>query len=211
MYQYNVIKFDEDPTKKVTVSVSHNYVIPANVDTVLFDVQFDPTGYPLSLANQAKKSKVQYTIKAGAKTVGPFDMGTGIRQLIILSVTPSSTLNTLITVTSDNTDIVPSIKISEGLFYYPKVMVNGQCLNSCPIRAQFTVGYDFTTSPKSCIYCQTSINQEYSISNNGQCVCKDNYVQKPNTDPLQCIPCADTLCRTCQAPAVGSQTCDQCV
>ena len=78
MYQYNVIKFDEDPTKKVTVSVSHNYVIPANVDTVLFDVQFDPTGYPLSLANQAKKSKVQYTIKAGAKTVGPFDMGTGI-------------------------------------------------------------------------------------------------------------------------------------
>ena len=144
------------------MSVSHNYVIPANVDTVIFDVQLNPTG------TAAMPTKVQYTIKIGTKTVGPFGLETaGTRQLILQSVTPLSTVNAVITIVSDNTNSLTSVKISEGLFYYPKVVVNGQCVSTCPNRPGFTVGYDFTTSPKSCIYCQTSINQEYATCNNG--------------------------------------------
>lgn len=129
MYQYTVNSFDA--ASKVTVSESHNYVIPPNVDTVIFDVQFDPVGYP---APANSESKVQYTIKVGTKTVGPFNMNTGIRQLILQSVTPSSTLNTVVTIISDTQSFMTSIKISEGLFYYSRVVANGQCLSTCPIR-----------------------------------------------------------------------------
>lgn len=178
MYQYTVNNFDA--ASKVTVSDSHNYVIPAGVDTVIYDVQFDPTG----AAPGGAEAKVQYTIKVGTKTVGPFNMAAGIRHLILESVTSGSTINAVITVIADNQNFMTSIKISEGLFYFAKVLADGQCLSTCPVRPSFALGYDFTSSPKSCIYCQTSINQEYTTSNNGQCVCKDNFVAKPNTNPL---------------------------
>ncbi len=125
MFQYTITNIDT--ATKVTVLDSHNYVIPANVETVIFDVQFDPTG------NAAPAGKAQYTIKIGSKTVGPFNIGaTAIRQLIQQSVTPLSTVNTVITIISDNQNFMTLIKISEGLFYYPKVVANGQCVSSCP-------------------------------------------------------------------------------
>lgn len=130
MFQYIITNIDT--ATKVTVLESHNYVIPANVETVIFDVQFDPTG---SAAPAGQESKAQYTIKIGSKTVGPFNIGaTAFRKLIQQSVTPLSTVNTVITIISDNQNFMTSIKISEGLFYYPKVMTNGQCVSSCPVK-----------------------------------------------------------------------------
>lgn len=79
---------------------------------------------------------------------------------------------------------------------------NQTCVTSCVPVAGYTTGIDFSTSPPTCINCDTSLNLVYD-SVSGSCICAPGYY----TGTTGCVVCSVTLCGACTTDTTGCTGC----
>ena len=115
--------------------------------------------------------------------------------------------NTIVITYSTATPVNPiSNQVLEfGIFSHNAVLsLNQTCATTCANVIGYIAGATYTTSPPTCIICDTSMNLVFSTLT-GTCVCGNGYYLN---SAGQCAVCSVTLCGACTA---NTASCSQCV
>lgn len=113
------------------------------------------------------------------------------------------TNNTIFITFTSNGAITPTQLLQFGLYAQDNVIGSNQtCVTSCASVAGFTTGIDYTSSPPTCINCDSTLNLVFDPAS-GACVCAPGYY----LGSTGCVACTVTLCGQCTTDITGCTAC----